>query len=59
MLDGSTNFRGDFQAVRTAFDGSWFVRANQPDLWDGGSSSELAYSFSSARYSNTGSGRLG
>ncbi|MEO0841424.1 MAG: carboxypeptidase regulatory-like domain-containing protein [Cyanobacteria bacterium J06643_5] len=33
----STNFRGDFQAVGTAFDGSWFVRANQPDLWDGGS----------------------
>ncbi len=35
--NGSTNFRGDFQAVGTAFDGSWFVRANQPDLWDGGS----------------------
>ena len=35
--NGSTNFRGNFQAVGTAFDGSWFVRANQPDLWDGGS----------------------
>ncbi|MEM1395141.1 MAG: carboxypeptidase-like regulatory domain-containing protein [Cyanobacteria bacterium P01_H01_bin.150] len=35
--NGSTNVRGDFQAVGTAFDGSWFVRANQPDLWDGGS----------------------
>ncbi|MGB6301386.1 MAG: hypothetical protein WBF90_35115, partial [Rivularia sp. (in: cyanobacteria)] len=35
--NNSTNFRGDFQAVGTAFDGSWFVRANQPDLWDGGS----------------------
>ncbi len=35
--NGSTNFRGDFQAVGTAFDGSWFVRANQPDLGDRGS----------------------
>lgn len=35
--NGSTNLRGNFQAVGTAFDGSWFVRANQPDLWDGGS----------------------
>ncbi|MEO1432296.1 MAG: carboxypeptidase regulatory-like domain-containing protein [Cyanobacteria bacterium J06633_8] len=35
--NNSTNFRGNFQAVGTAFDGSWFVRANQPDLWDGGS----------------------
>ena len=33
--NSSTNLRGDFQAVGTAFNGSWFVRANQPDLGDG------------------------
>ncbi|MEM9925577.1 MAG: carboxypeptidase-like regulatory domain-containing protein [Cyanobacteria bacterium P01_D01_bin.50] len=35
--NNSANFRGNFQAVGTIFDGSWFVRANQPDLGDGGS----------------------
>ncbi|MBV6627343.1 MAG: carboxypeptidase regulatory-like domain-containing protein [Rivularia sp. (in: Bacteria)] len=43
--NNSANFRGNFQAVGTAFDGSWFVRANQPDLWDGGS-----WSISEAQY---------
>lgn len=35
--NSSANFRGNFQAVGTILDGSWFVRANQPDLGDGGS----------------------
>ncbi|MDB9376407.1 carboxypeptidase-like regulatory domain-containing protein, partial [Nodularia sphaerocarpa] len=30
--NSSTNFSGDFLAVGTIFDGSWFVRTNQPQL---------------------------
>jgi hypothetical protein len=43
--NGSTNLRGNFQAVGTAFDGSWFARANQPELGN-----QSSWTISEAQY---------